>query len=104
VHLTLAEVGDKIVATGLDIVCVGSLATTCQSESLHGLDFGVCDGLEQWCRGSAGRLVWGRRGGARSAAGGTAALTCRAGFEQAQQCWRQPSSSKNTTVAIVWSG
>jgi len=27
-HLTLAEVGDKIVATGLDIVCVGSLPTT----------------------------------------------------------------------------
>jgi hypothetical protein len=49
------------------------------------------------------RRVLGRRGGARSAAGGTAALTCRAGFEQAQQCWWQPSSSKNTTVAILWS-
>jgi len=81
VYLTLAEVGDKIVATGFDIVCVCPLATTCQSESLHGLDLGVCDGLEQWCRGSAGRLVWGRRGGVRSAAGRTAALTCSAGFE-----------------------
>ena len=103
-HLTLAEVGDKIVATGFDIVCVSSLATTRQGQSLHGLDLGVCDGLEQWCRGSAGRRVWGRIGGARSGAGRTAALTCRAGFEQAHQCWWQPSSSKNTTFAIVWSG
>jgi len=85
-HLALAEVGDEVVLASLDIVCVGSLATTCQGQSLHGLDFGVCDGLEQWCRGSAGRRVWGRRGGARSGAGGTAALTGRAGFEETWQC------------------
>jgi len=28
VHLALAEVGDEVVLSSLDIVCVGSLATT----------------------------------------------------------------------------